>query len=221
MKNLGRTIDQILKIEPSLEAHLSPIKTKWERYPKKVTAYWEQVLKILNAEITPQHPKRVEIQSVLTVKKPVQKNKYTFEPPSKAETVVGIIPEHLEGRLKRYDRQQIDIAKMGVEARLTHNTEMLISLTRRAELLEINQKKIWAEIKDHFRLWSTDGPVTFLVRKKDNILILTAVQPPQVPSIPSQGPSEGESFLMRLDPEMLRRFFKFFNINPPPGMFPD
>jgi hypothetical protein len=222
MKNLGKTIDQILKIEPNLEAQLIPIKIKWKKYPGRVMVYWGDLIKILNAEIGPEHSKRLEIQRVLTLKRKIAKKTYTFEPPTENETVVGVIPEPIECRIKKYDRIQIDIAKAGLEAKLTHNNEMIISLIRRADLVDLQQKKLWTELKDHFQLWATEGPVSFFIRqRKDGCLILTAIRLMQPCSHTPQQGQENDSFLMRLDPEVLKRFFKFLNIQPPPGFLPE
>jgi hypothetical protein len=116
---------------------------------------------------------------------------------------------------------QLDIAKAGLEARLTHNNEMMTTLTRRAEIVDIQQKKLWSELKDHFKLWATEGPISFLIRqRKDGCLVLTAVRSVQQYPQAQRG-QETDSFLMRLDPEVLKRFFKFLNIQPPPGFLPE
>ena len=80
MKHLGRTIDKILKVEPALGPHLMDIKEKWEKSPTHNTFYWRRLLKVLNDEIVPQHPKRIEIQNLLLPKRKIQRNLYTFEP---------------------------------------------------------------------------------------------------------------------------------------------
>jgi hypothetical protein len=218
MKNLGRAIDQILKIEPSLDVRLMPIKIRWENNPRKAPAYWTQLLKILNIEVGPNHPKRMEIQGVLVSKKKLSKKQYTFEPPSETEKILGVIPENLEFRFKKYDQMQIQIAKRGLEARLTHNRNLMIQLTRQTEILEVNQKKLWFDLKNHFNLWSLEGNHTLLIRQhKDGYLLLTVTQTQQL----SHSIQEGDSFLMRMDPELLKRFFKFLNMQPPPGIFPE
>jgi hypothetical protein len=68
MKNLSRAIDQILKIEPTLEAILTPIKLKWEKTQQN-ELYWEKLIKTLNSEINPEHPKRNLIQGLLNTPK--------------------------------------------------------------------------------------------------------------------------------------------------------
>lgn len=222
MKDFGKTVDRIIKIEPNLDIRLTPIKIKWEKYPKKATTYWEQLLKVLNTEVGPQHPKRAEIQGILSFKRKPTKKIYSFEFPTESETVQGFIPEHLEYRLKKYDRMQIDLAKMGIEARLTHNRDLAIKLARQSEFLEANQKKLWVEIKDYFKLWAVEGPITFFIRlHKDGCLVLTSISTMQRGPQGMQGQDNGDSFLMRLDPDVLKKFFRFLNIQPPPGLLPE
>lgn len=226
MKNLGKTIDKIIKIEPSLEARLTSIKVKWERYPQKNIYYWKQFLDILNTEIPVQHPKRIEIQNAVVPSKKTEKTPcHTFEEPTLAETVVGIIPENLEGLIRKYDRQQIELAKKGVVARMTHDAGAMLEVIRATEFLEIKQRKLWADLKDQFKFWSSEGPTTFLVRKKGPMLILTSVQLPQpqqhIPPPPTGGEAMPETFVIRMDPDILKKFFKYFNLTPPPGMFPE
>jgi hypothetical protein len=227
MLNLGRTIDRILEIEPNLSPQLISLKGKWEKKPKKL--YWKKLFDVLNTEIVPQHPKRAEIQSILVPKKRTTEKKSTFEAPTPVETVVGTIPENLECRLRRMDKNQIELASKSTEARMTHDTSLMLKLIRKTELLEIEQRKIWFELKDHFSLWGLDGPINYLVRSKDTTLILTCVSSnPRFPernisSEEKSGPpvfheSSSENFIIRMDSDMIKRFFKFFNIPFPPGM---
>ena len=180
MKNISKTIEKILAVEPSLEKQLNPIKSKSKKYPGKRDYYWTQLLKILNVGITQDHPKRIEIQNILNDRKQSKKNLQSFDTPTSIETVVGTIPEHLECRLRKYDRTQIELAKQSIEAKLTHVEEKMIDVIRKSELLELKQKKVWIELKDHFKLWGAEGPSTYLIRKKDSVLVLTQVNSEEI-----------------------------------------
>ena len=48
MKNLGKTIDQLIQMEPGLEGKLLQIKNKWKRFPERALAYWKELLNYLN-----------------------------------------------------------------------------------------------------------------------------------------------------------------------------
>jgi hypothetical protein len=218
MMDLSKTIDRIIEIEPNLSPRLISIKERWEKKPNKL--HWKKFLDILNVEIPPQHAKRTEIQKVLIPKKRNVVKKYSFESPTPVETEVGVIPEHMEGRLRRLDLTQIEFAKKSVEARMTHDSNLMLQIIRKMELLEIEQRKIWIDLKDHFSLWGLDGPINYMVRMKNNTLILTCIrqqaQGPQQPPVVSS--ESGENFIIKMDSEMLKKFFKFFNLPFPPGM---
>jgi hypothetical protein len=218
MKNIVKTIERILAVEPDLDKQLNPIKTKSEKYPGKKNYYWTQLLKILNDEIPQDHPKRSEIKNILNEKKPAKKVLQTFETPTKIETIVGIIPEHLEGKLRKYDRCQIDLAKRSIEAKLVHDEENMIDVVRKMEILELKQRKIWTELKDYFKLWGPDGASTYLIRKKDSVLVLTKVNNDR-----SQGLFDaiggGSDGIMRLDPDMIKRFLRGL-LPPQSGLLP-
>ncbi len=217
MRNLSKTVDRILKYEPALESQLLPIKEKWNKGPKKYI-YWTQLLKILNKEITPDHPQRDNIQNIISNKRKVIVHKsYTFEEPSKFETVVGIIPEFLEDRVRRNDRLQIEYAKLTLEAKMTHNNELTADVLRKCEKLDIEQKKVWVDIKDYFKLWSVEVPTSFFIRTKGSLLALTSIRLPQDQREQSDGMPD--SYIIRMNNEMIKRFLKFFN--PPPGFFPN
>jgi hypothetical protein len=218
MRNLSKTVDRILKIEPTLEAHLIPIKSKWDRGPRKMV-YWKQLFKVLNTEIPVEHPKRFEIQSLFTNKnKKTIKKLNTFEVPSPLETVVGVIPEHLEGRLRRTDRLQIELAKRVTEAKMTHNENMMIEVNKQGEKLDIEQRKIWLDVKNYFNIWNVKIPTSYFIRYKDNLLVLTSIKlnnPPAHPGLPTEGIPDS-SYIIKMDPETLKRLFRYLNTNPPP-----
>jgi len=220
MRGLSKIVDRILKIEPTLQNQLLPIKTKWEKSNR--IAYWKQLLKILNKEVTPQHPKRMEIQNIFISKRVKGPKKLqTFEPPSPMEVVVGVLPEPVDCKIRRYDRMQVDLSKKILEARMTHNIEMMADIARRYERLDIKQKQVWAEIKDHFNLWKVDDPTSFFIREREHLLVLTSLKIPLDGGGPSQGGGNSpDGFALKLDPELLKKFLKYFNINPPPGFLP-
>ena len=219
MRNLSKTIDRILKIEPTLEGHLVPVKDKWEKTHRN-SFYWKQLLKILNLQVPPTHPKRGQIQNIFISHKKIPKKIYTFEPPSPAETVIGIIPEHLECHLRRHDSLQIKYAKATLEARMTHNRLLMIDVLKKTEKLEIEQKRIWIEIKNHFNLWNVETATSYFVRLKDNLLVLTSIRlggfpgsggrPDQLPG----GPPDG--YFLKMDGDTLKKFFRMMNPPDPP-----
>ena len=223
MKNVSKTVDRILKIEPTLDALLVPIKIKWEKTHRN-ELYWTKLMKVLNSEIIPGHPKRTQIQSLLAPRKKPPKKLYTFEIPGSTESIVGPIPEHIEGRLRRLDHLQVEYAKMATGARMTHNEPMLMDLTKKFEKLDIDQKRLWWEIKEHFNLWSVGSSTSFFIRYKEPLLVLTSER---ILGGPGNGPGpvgpsnpSGEGFFVKMDSDMLRKFFRSLNIPPPPG-FPE
>ena len=217
MRNLSKTVDRILRIEPTLEAYLLPIKSKWDKGPKR-TSYWKQLFKVLNAEIPVEHPKRFEIQNLFINKnKKFIKKSYTFEVPSPIETIVGTIPEHLEGRLRRIDRLQVDLAKKATEAKMTHNENLMIEVTKRGERLDIEQRKVWLDVKNYFNIWNVGAPTSFFIRYKDPLLVLTSIKMnnPPTPGQPVLPEGMPDSYAIRLDPEIMKKLFRFLNNMPP------
>jgi hypothetical protein len=220
MKSLDKIVDKIIKIEPKLQEQLVPLKSKWEKSNR--LSYWKQLLKILNKEITPQHPRRLEIQNIFISRRVKGHRKLqTFEPPSQLEGVVGVLPEPIDCKIRRYDRMQIDLSKKVLEARMTHNYDLMSAVMRQYEKLDLKQKQVWMEIKDHFDLWKVDDPTSFFIREKDRLLVLTSVKinPNGGNSGPINGGDSPEGFI-KLDPELLKKFMKYFNLNPPPGLLP-
>ena len=223
MRNLSKTVDRILKIEPTLNVLLVPIKLKWEKTHRN-ELYWNKLMSVLNSEIVPGHPKRVQIQSLFASRKRPPKKLHTFEIPKSTESIVGTIPEHLEGRLRRLDHLQVEYAKRATEARMTHNGPMLIDLTKKFEKLDIDQKRLWWEIKEYFNLWDVGTTTSFFIRYKEPLLVLTSekinggpgngLEPINLPN-----PS-GEGYFVKMDSDMLRKFFRSLNIPPTPG-FPE
>lgn len=199
MKNLARTIDRILKVEPTLEPQLSPLKDKFTRFPSRAMNYWKQLIDFLNSKPMLEHPKRDLIKHIIVPKTPTAKPLSTFEEVGANETIVGLIPEYLADRIRRHDRFSIQIAKRGVVATMTRNQTVVTELVRRQAIMEMELSKIWIMMKDHFDLWDKNGQ--FFVKTKEGALVLT-FQPPQEKPTPPSG-------FFRLDPDMLKGLLGF------------
>jgi len=230
MKNLGKTIEKILRIEPELESDLSNIKSKWKRYPKRSMLYWKQLFQVLNSDGMLQHPKRNEIKNILIPQRRDVKHAYSFEEAGPNESIIGLIPENISDKIKQHDRLSIKLGKRGVEASMTRNKDMMVDLQRHHARMEINLKKIWFDIKDHFHLWDKGGHYT--IKKRGSFLVLSLKQQPrpqyQMPSPPPPSSSpdipldapDGVGFI-KMHPNMLKEFFKYLGMTPPPGIFPE
>ena len=219
MKNLGRTIDRILKIDPDLQAQLAPIKNKWKRYPKREMSYWKQLVDVLNTEDMIKHPDREKIRDVVITKRKPARRKYTFKEVPKNEKVIGIVPENIADRIRRYDRASIEMAKKNIEARMTSNIEMIPALQRENERIELQHRKVWFDLKDHFRLWQWDQAASFFIRINKGSLVVTIQREGSPTPPPNVGPNDPIMAFLRVDPELMKRFFKHFGIDPPPGLF--
>jgi hypothetical protein len=209
MKNLGRTIDQLIKIEPSLESKLLQIKNKWRRFPGKTMAYWKELIDYLNSEpVVQNHPRHSDIKSVVVPKKPVQRKILSsFNQVAPIDTVVGVIPEDIADEIRRQDRKAITLAKLHLEANMTRNIDLLSEVNRSEMLLEIATKKIWVRLKDRFNLWTS--PNSAIKLRSDGLLVVVEFSEPPVPVGPG---------LVKMDVSTMRNFFKFLGIDPPPGM---
>ena len=86
--------------------------------------------------------------------------------------------------------------------------------------LDICQKRLWNRLKDHFDLWDKEGRL-YSVRKKGPLLVLTEPNIPPPPNSGMGGSGNPPMGLISMSPEVLRNFFRFMNIDPPPGMFPE
>jgi hypothetical protein len=209
MRNLSKTVDRILKVEPALESQLLPIKSKWERSNRSI--YWKQLLKILNTVVTSDHPKRQEIRNIF-IKKPVtSKVRYTFDAPSQIERVLGVVPEDLECKLRKYDRLQVALSKKALEAQMTHDETLINDVSRKHEKLEIKQKIAWSTLKDRFKLWDINEPTSFFIREKDSLLVLTATKTPQGPF----GGGTGRS-VIPIDQDTIQKLLRLLG----PGFMP-
>lgn len=220
MKNLAKTIDRILKIEPELGNQLLPIRKKFSRFPSKERAYWEELLGILNSETMLHHPKREEIRKVVSFVSPRHKLSYTFKQVGPQDKILGALPEHLSDRLKSHDRRRIEMAKHGVEAEMTGNESAFSKLMRTQAMLEIDQAKIWVAIKDHFDLWKL-REANLHIKKNGEVLVVTMDKTPEDGGGSSTFLMQTPMGTMKMDREALIQFFKSMGMKPPPGMIPD
>jgi hypothetical protein len=209
MKNLGRTIDQLIKIEPGLEEKLSQIKNKWKRFPAKTLAYWKELIEYLNSDpslLT--HPKRMEMRNIIVSKKRSQRKVLSsFDKATSSDIIVGVIPEHISDDICRQDRLAIEYAKMHLEANMTKNVDLLAEINRKELLLEIATKKVWVALKDHFGLWNK--PISHTIKKRDDGLLVL---------VEFSTSSFMGSNLVKMDLNTMRNFFKFLGIDPPQGL---
>jgi len=198
MKNLGRTIDRIIKIDPALEDKLSPIRNKWRKAPSKAMDYWKELIDFLNSDPLMKHPKRDQIKNIITYKRSAPKQLYTFDEVTPNDTIIGVVPENIADAIRRHDVKVIRLAKLQVEANMTRNAALMAKISRQDLLMEIETRKIWLAVKDHFNLW--DKPTNFSLKKLKNSLVLTEIsqQPPQgMVSFPG---------VHRVDPNSFRKF---------------
>jgi len=210
MKNLGNVVDQLILIDGNLEKSLKPIKKKWKRYPKKNLSYWKELLTFLNSDDLMKHPDRMKMKEVINEFNKRKRPRYSFETVSSKDMVIGVISGHLADKLRRLDLQSIRIAKELVEANMTHDLELQVRIKRREQILEIETKKIWVSLRDHFDLWDKPGDYNIKI-SPDNLLFLVS----RMPTIPKfMGPG-----VVKMDPELLKRFFNFMGMQPPPDLF--
>ena len=214
MKNLGITIDRILKIDPKLHDLLLPIKNKWEKYPSRAMKYWKDLGNTLNS--IRNHPNWLEIRNIVISKNRPNKKLESFDEASNNEKVIGVIPENLSDIIRKNDRIAIKIAKDRIEASMTKNVETMAILSRKESKSEISMKKIWFNLKDHFKLW--DKPCSYGIRKKGPFLVLVSI--PNPVNTLNQTPNGG---IMRMDQDMFKKFLGMMgmdpenmNPNPPP-----
>jgi len=210
IRNLGKTIDQLIKVDPNLEDQLKPIKNKSSRWPAKNEDYWKELLEFLNSEDLKNHPKRSEMHEIFVTKRNNKSPLYSFEPVLPRDLCVGAIPEDIADIVRRHDLKSIRIAKIHVEANMTRNVALLKKVAREEFLLGINSEKIWVKLCDHFNLW--DKPIHYTIKSRDGILFLVEASPH--PQFIGDG-------LVKMDSRTLKEFFKFMKIDPPQGLFGD
>jgi hypothetical protein len=208
MKNLGKTIDRIIKVDPDLEEKLVSIKNKWKRSPSKTINYWNELLALLNAN--PEHPKRLEFKNIISPRKKVDKKQlYSFEEILPTDRNIGALPEGISDIIKRHDRQSIEVAKLRVEAGLTRNETLLAEVYRKEVLLDINSKKIWLAIKDHFNLWNKPTG-NYSIKKYNGLLVL--IEPAKQGMPPAfLGPG-----IVKMDHDTLKQFMRYLGMDVPP-----
>jgi hypothetical protein len=213
MKNLGKTIDRIIKVDPDLEGKLLSIKNKWKKTPSKTMNYWNELLALLNSN--PEHPKRLEIKNIISPKKRVERKQlYSFEEILPTDRNLGALPEGLSDIIKRHDRQSINASKLRVEASLTRNEALLAEVCRKEVLLDINSKKIWLAIKDHFNLWNKPAG-NYSIKKYNGLLVL--IEPAKQGMPPSfVGPG-----IVKMDYNTLKQFMQYLGMDPPPEENPN
>jgi len=222
LKNLGRAIDRIIKIDPNLEEKLTSIKSRWKKYPSRTMNYWKELIDFLNSDPLRAHPKRQEIKAVINTKpKAVRPHLYSFDPVTPGDTILGVIPENLADHIRKYDRQAIEIAKMTVEASMTKNTAMFIEAHKLETLLDFKVKKTWIELKDTLKLWDKIN-VSFSIKKNGSVLVITS--PNQTAAMPFMGggnqlqsnnPFISGPGIVKMDESTLRQFMRFLGMEPP------
>jgi len=215
LKNLGKTIDRIIKVDPALEDKLSSIKTKWKRYPSKAMDYWKELIDFLNSDPLMGHPHRSEIKEILNPKRrPRRRHLYSFEPVNQTDKVIGIIPENIADVVRRHDRTTIEVSKLHMEANMTRNIDLIAEVSRKETLLDITSKKIWLELRDYYQLWA--NPANMSIKCHENFLVVVEQTQSNIsPSIMGPG-------LVKMDPITLRQFLQFLNgMEPPQGSRPD
>jgi len=211
MKNIGKTIDKLITLEPGFEKDLTKIKNKWARYPKRHTAYWKELLNYLNSPELIDHPKRAGIRDILI---PTTKNKpkvtlNTFELITASDIIVGAIPENIADKVRKQDRQAIEHAKLAAVANMTGDEALICKLRRNELLNEIMSRKIWIELKDHFKLWLKNTSYTIKITQ-DNLLVLVELHVMQQPD--QNGPRA-----IRLDNGQMGNFLRMLGLDFPPN----
>ena len=208
MRNLGKAIDSLIQIDPAFEGKLKPIKNKWRRWPDKTTEYWAEVLEFLNHESLVNHPQRNEIKDAINTKRRRKRELYSFETLLSSDVVVGPIPGNTADKIRKQDRKSIEIAKARVEAEMTRDFDLMSELIRRDSILDIETKKIWVALRDHFKLWQKPG--SYNIRSSNGVLFLVAPQ-----ASPARFVKPG---VISVDPALLKKFFRFMGMDLPPDL---
>ena len=208
MRNLGKTIDSLIRIDPDFEEKLKPIKNKWKRWPNKTREYWAELLEFLNTDPLLKHPHRDEIRNTLNIRRKRKRVLYSFDTLFPSDKIIGNIPDDIADKIRRQDRQSIEIAKTHVEADLTRDMNLMSDLIRREHILEIETKKMWVKLRDHFKLWMTPG--SYNIRCKNGVLFLVMPQEKQ--------PQYVKPGVIKVDPVMLKKFFRYMGLDLPPDL---
>lgn len=210
MKNLNKTIDAILRVSPELKPQLEKLKSRCIRWPHKVKDYWDELMRVLNDEISFGDPARDKISRILNPPREPSNELQTFEDLQTTDKLVGVIPENMADKIRRHDRKVISMAKKQVEFNMTRNADRFAELAHQNSLMEINQKKIWHELRDYFDLWDT--PVQYVIRRRGPILVVAAQESQNIPMAGRKGQ------MIQMDAQEMRRIFKMLGIPPPPGL---
>lgn len=98
----------------------------------------------------------------------------------------------------------------------------MVDIIKKSEKLDIAQKKLWYEIKNHFNIWNVSVPTSFFIRIKGPLLYLTAIKLDPSGQIPHQEENNDNSgqYLLKMDNDTLRKILRHLNITPPPGLIP-
>ena len=202
MKNLSYTIDRLIKIDPDLRPVLEPIKARFKKRPSM--ACWKDLLAVLNSDQILSHPKRMEMKNVL-ISKSHRQVLYTFESTCEHDKIIGIIPEHIADKLRKHDRQCVELAKMHTAATLTHDEETMTEWARKDARHELESKKIWLDLRDHFGLWGHFN--SYSIKKNKGSLVL--VEPASAMG-KFQFLAPG---IVKMDPDTLRQFLKSIGLD--------
>ena len=230
-RDLSKTIRDITKVEPKLKRSLSSIDKDFNSHVEGIQNCWNKLINNLNKKDL-DNETRDKITKILMPRKKVRREQTSFENVHPNESVIGAIPEEISKELRKHDKSILQAQKLQIEAQVTNNKDLMIDLSRKKARLDLRQKKLWLRIQDHFDLWNSDDKY-YTVRKKGPVLVLA--KPKKAPPSPGGGggyntphpnPGDGngnsESVgLISMSPETLKSFFRFMDIDPPPGMFPE
>jgi hypothetical protein len=220
MKNLGQTIDRLIKVDPTLEERLLALKNKWKRWPTKALTYWQELVDFLNSEPLLDHPAREKMREIVVAKrKPPRQQLSSFDLVASNDKIVGVISENVADHIRRNDRQAIAIAKLHVEANMTRNAELAAEVARKELIIDLNTKKIWLSLKDQFKLWQK--PLPYSIKKRDSVLVLVEQNMPPHQIAPAGQTQFLGPGIVKMDQNTLRQFLGFLGLEPPSGMFPD
>jgi len=209
MKNLGKAIDSLIQIDPGFEEKLKPIKNKWRRWPDKTTKYWAELLEFLNTDSLISHPQRDKIKNAVNTNRKRKRVLYSFDTLLPNDQIIGNIPGNIADKIRKQDRRSIDIAKLRVEADLTRDLDLMSELVRRDHVLDIETKKIWLYLRDYFNLWKKPG--SYNIRNKNGVLFLVV----QKQSQPAHYVKPG---VIKVDPVLLKKFFRYMGLELPPDL---
>ena len=154
------------------------------------------------------HPQRDEIKDAINAKINKKHVLYSFDTLFPGDKIIGSIPGNFADKIRRQDRQSIEIAKLRVEAEMTRDMNLMSDLIRKNHLLEIETKKIWVKLRDHFKLWMTPG--SYNIRNKNGVLFLVMPQNKQ--------PQYVKPGIIKVDPVLLKNFFRYMGLDFPPDL---